>query len=182
MKFDLPGLDRGRADEQVVLGSTLGVELLARVEDSSIDDVPCADPVAELSGPVAVESRLLLCGEDLLYLRVLNVDDDHARVDEIRLRTSDDRAECTRVAMPTGEVTGEVRRLLTALAAEPASRKALQAALKLRHEDHFRNAYLIPALAQHLIEMTIPEKPNSRLQKYRLTPAGRATLAKVQGG
>ena len=29
---------------------------------------------------------------------------------------------------------------------------------------------------QHLIEMTLPNKPNSRLQKYRLTPSGLALL------
>ncbi|MES9857796.1 MAG: Fic family protein [Sedimenticola sp.] len=29
-------------------------------------------------------------------------------------------------------------------------------------------------LALELIEMTIPEKPGSRLQKYRLTPKGKA--------
>jgi len=33
-----------------------------------------------------------------------------------------------------------------------------------------------------LIETTIPEKPNSRLQKYRLTVSGRSLLAGLGGG
>ena len=41
----------------------------------------------------------------------------------------------------------------------------------------FRERYLKPALDEGLIEMTIPEKPNSRLQKYRLTDKGRRWLA-----
>lgn len=73
----------------------------------------------------------------------------------------------------TGEVTGEVKKLLGALQGE-MKRIELQAALGLRHEDHFRDAYLKPALDAGLIEMTIPDKPRSRLQKYRLTAQGRA--------
>ena len=53
-------------------------------------------------------------------------------------------------------------------------RKELQAALGLRHEDHFREAYLVPALSAGLLEMTVPTAPKSRLQKYRLTQRGRA--------
>jgi DNA-binding PadR family transcriptional regulator len=56
-------------------------------------------------------------------------------------------------------------------------RTAIQAALSLRHEDYFREAYLIPALNAGLIEMTIPDKPKSSRQKYRLTAKGRAWLA-----
>jgi ATP-dependent DNA helicase RecG len=52
----------------------------------------------------------------------------------------------------------------------------LQSALKLRSQANFRDRYLMPALASDLIERTIPEKPNSRLQKYRLTAKGRALL------
>lgn len=72
----------------------------------------------------------------------------------------------------TGEVAGEVAKLLAVLKGE-MKRAQLQQALGLRHEDHFRDAYLKPALAGGWIEMTIPDKPRSRLQKYRLTGLGR---------
>ena len=39
-----------------------------------------------------------------------------------------------------------------------------------------------PALANSLIEMTIPDKLNSRLQKYRLTDKGRQVIALPGGG
>lgn len=73
----------------------------------------------------------------------------------------------------TAEVTAEVGRLLSILI-EPAGRKELQDALGLKHDEHFRLAYLAPALAAGLIEMTIPDKPKSRLQKYRITAKGRS--------
>ncbi|MCQ6963687.1 AlbA family DNA-binding domain-containing protein [Methanolobus chelungpuianus] len=42
----------------------------------------------------------------------------------------------------------------------------------------FRNNVLIPLLSNGFIEMTIPEKPTSSKQKYRLTPNGRAFLTR----
>jgi predicted HTH transcriptional regulator len=77
----------------------------------------------------------------------------------------------------TGEVTGEVRKLLLVCRGE-MSRRQLQEALSLKGEENFRQLYLIPALLSELIEMTIPDKPNSRLQKYRLTPKGLIFLRK----
>ena len=74
------------------------------------------------------------------------------------------------------EVTGEVGRLLAAMAGE-MKRTELQEALALKHEEHFREAYLTPTLQLGLVEMTIPDKPKSRLQKYRITSKGRAWLA-----
>jgi len=70
------------------------------------------------------------------------------------------------------QVTPQVRDLLAATRGE-MSREALQSALGLTDRKSFRERYLKPALADGLIEMTIPEKPNSRLQKYRLTGKGR---------
>jgi hypothetical protein len=59
-------------------------------------------------------------------------------------------------------------------------RESLQAALHLKARKSFRERYLQPALEAGLIHMTIPDKPNSRLQSYRLTPAGEAHLAARQ--
>ena len=52
------------------------------------------------------------------------------------------------------------------------SRKELQEMLGLKNADHFRKAYLLPATNAGLVEMTRPDKPKSRLQKYRLTARG----------
>jgi ATP-dependent DNA helicase RecG len=71
----------------------------------------------------------------------------------------------------TGEVTGEVQRLVLKLEGR-MSRVQIQKALGLRHEDHFREAYLIPALQGGVVEMTIPGKPRSSRQQYRLTARG----------
>ena len=70
------------------------------------------------------------------------------------------------------QVAPQVERLLKILVAE-MSREDLQSALGLVDRKSFRERYLKPALDAGLIEMTIPGKPNSRLQKYRVTRVGR---------
>jgi hypothetical protein len=44
----------------------------------------------------------------------------------------------------------------------------------------FHSRYLAPAIEAGFIEMTIPTKTKSRLQKYRLTDTGRILLAHNQ--
>ncbi|MDA8124123.1 MAG: DUF4062 domain-containing protein [Deltaproteobacteria bacterium] len=70
-----------------------------------------------------------------------------------------------------------VERLLLVLQEGERTARELRQAIKIKHRYTFRSNYLHPALVQGLIEMTIPEKPGSRLQKYRLTDQGRAWLA-----
>ena len=77
-----------------------------------------------------------------------------------------------------GEVAGEVR-LLRVMSGE-MTRQRLQEALGLKHEDHFCKAYLIPALRSGLIAMTIPDKPRSSKQRYRLTAAGSEYLKQTE--
>lgn len=74
--------------------------------------------------------------------------------------------------------TTEVVRLLAAMDPEH-SRQELQDKLGLRNDEHFRKAYLLPALAAGFIERTIPDKPLSSKQRYRLTRAGRRHSVKI---
>lgn len=73
------------------------------------------------------------------------------------------------------EVTPEVQRVAKALTQEQ-SRQELQQALELKDPDHFRMAYLRPALESGLVEMTQPDAPKSPSQRYRLTIKGQQWL------
>lgn len=48
------------------------------------------------------------------------------------------------------------------------SKSEMMALLGLRDDKHFRRVYLLPAIEQGLIEMTIPDKPSSPKQKYQI--------------
>jgi ATP-dependent DNA helicase RecG len=61
------------------------------------------------------------------------------------------------------------------------SRKELQEMLRLKNAEHFRKAYLLPAIDAGLVEMTLPDKPKSRLQRYRLTENGLAVQKLLMG-
>ena len=71
----------------------------------------------------------------------------------------------------TPQVTPQVEQILSIIKGEML-RSEIQAELKLSDRKSFRQTYLQPAIEQNIIQMTIPDKPNSRLQKYRLTQKG----------
>jgi len=75
------------------------------------------------------------------------------------------------------QVTDQVGALLRHTRGD-MTRTQLQRTLGLKGRANFLRLYLFPALKAGLLEMTIPDKPNSRLQKYRLTAKGRAALKK----
>jgi hypothetical protein len=54
------------------------------------------------------------------------------------------------------------------LCAAPTSKRELQLAVGIKDEKNFREAHLRPALEARLLERTIPEKPQSSKQRYRL--------------
>jgi len=68
------------------------------------------------------------------------------------------------------------QRLLAALGAGPLGKAELASRLGLPAVSGALNRTVRRLLAAELIEYTLPEKPNSRLQHYRLTPAGQARL------
>lgn len=72
------------------------------------------------------------------------------------------------------QVTPQVEQLLRILSGvSQMSRKELQEACGLRDRKSFTERWLTPALEAGLIEMTIPDKPNSRMQRYRITSRGK---------
>ncbi len=80
----------------------------------------------------------------------------------------------------TAQVIAQVNAQVTAkvgeFCREPRSAKDIMQLLELKHWKTFQSNYLNPLLDCQFLERTIPDKPNSRLQKYRLTPKGRQLL------
>jgi Fic family protein len=67
----------------------------------------------------------------------------------------------------TDPVSDQVTALLKCLGNRTLSAVECMKRIGLSHRPTFRQNYLQPALDAGLIERTLPEKPNSRLQKYR---------------
>jgi len=76
--------------------------------------------------------------------------------------------DLSRTDQVSDQVTDQVNALLKVLSSGPLSALDCMKAPGLSHRANFRKNYLHPALKADLIERTVPEKPNSRLQKYRL--------------
>lgn len=72
-------------------------------------------------------------------------------------------------------VTQQVARLITVLQGE-MGRAELMEALNLKDRPHFYRAYLQPSLDTGLVEMTLPDRPRSPAQQYRLTTLGEQVL------
>lgn len=81
----------------------------------------------------------------------------------------------------TPQAPPQALRLITLLDHEMSAADLMEA-LHIKDRKHFRDAFLQPSLNGTFVEMTIPEKPSSPLQKYRLTETGRIALKKSRGG
>lgn len=84
------------------------------------------------------------------------------------------------VGAPSREIArSDDRRLaiLALLGDTERSRAEVLSAMGLSNETRNARRHLDPLIADGLVERTIPDRPNSRLQRYRLTDAGRAYLS-----
>lgn len=85
---------------------------------------------------------------------------DAAHVD----RPSSDQAP-TKFSSPEQE---SLRELIATLGSDTLSATQLMERVGVVHRPHFRQFYLGPALEKGIIERTIPDKPNSPRQRYRV--------------
>lgn len=76
------------------------------------------------------------------------------------------------------QVGEQVAKVLTACKTQPRTKAELLEVLGLANVYMNYKRHLLPLIEQGFIEMTIPEKPKSRLQKYRLTEKGKGIQKK----
>jgi ATP-dependent DNA helicase RecG len=75
-----------------------------------------------------------------------------------------------------GQVTGQLALTILKLCQDPQTAKSIQVVVGIKHRETFLQNYLNPLLTKGWVARTIPDKPNSSLQRYRLTPKGSAYL------
>lgn len=56
------------------------------------------------------------------------------------------------------------------------SSDAIMSSLGLNDRKNFREVYLNPAIEDELVSLTIPDKPTSSKQKYRLIELGKSVI------
>ena len=81
----------------------------------------------------------------------------------------------------TPQVTPQVAQQVVALlrvATEPQTRESLQGAVGLEDREHFRKTYLEPLLTAGWLERTLPDKPTSPNQRYRIGEKGQWWLTR----
>lgn len=101
---------------------------------------------------------------------------------------SEDQAACSEQVEASVEapveasvvLTDTERNILTALVSRPLGRSLLLSELGYRQPTGNYKSAMVKLLQTQLIEPTLPDKPNSRLQQYRLTGKGRSALPQLK--
>ena len=101
-------------------------------------------------------ARCHLAGESTVFIEFILAQIDKI-LDEI----------CAQMDGENEYLSEAVKRLLEVMEYDiPYTSKSLMEKLELKSRDGFRRNYLLPAMELKLIRMTIPNKPNSRNQRY----------------
>ena len=101
-------------------------------------------------------SRCYVAGESTIFIEFMLAQIDKI-LDDISVQISE----------KNGYLPEVVQKLLEAMEYDvPYTSKALMEKLGLSSKEGFRRNYLHPSLEMNLIQMTIPDKPNSRNQRY----------------
>lgn len=94
-------------------------------------------------------------------------------------RVTEDEVTESVTELMTESVT-ELQKRVMELCKQPQSISKIAEALGVKHLSHLRTKHLRPLLDMGWIAYTIPDKPNSRLQKYQTTPEGLKVLTSKQ--
>ncbi len=138
-------------------------ELIRSRQQEYYDALGMADKQADSAG--FVELMLEIIRDSLMEVTVVGRATDQGS-DQVSGQVSD---------QVSGQVSDQVsdqdkspvERLLSVLGSDVLSAAELMQRLSLSHKPTFRKNYLNPAIEQDLIERTVPDKPNSRNQRYR---------------
>lgn len=150
-------------------------ELMLRLDPASVDDLLKAHKLM-MNGLVSENGKFRSGGVGVFDGDMLIHMAPPAEFVELMLEIiRDSLTEVTVVGRSTDQHSDQVadqdktptERLLYVLSDKTLSATELMDRLGLSHKPTFRKNYLNPALEQNLIERTIPDKPNSRNQKYR---------------
>lgn len=85
-------------------------------------------------------------------------------------------------AQAAAQVTAEATAQVVRCCREPKAAREIMAELGLHHWKTFQTNYLSPLMDAGVLERTIPEKPRSPKQKYRLAARGKELLHALRSG
>ena len=124
-----------------------------------------------------------LCREHGVAEPVIKISDHWVTTTFPRLaRHTGDQVETKSESQPESQPESLEQRVLLLLRQAPMAKSAISTGLGQNTVSGQLNKIIRSLVDGELIEYTIPEKPNSRLQKYRLTENGRSRLANLERG
>lgn len=164
----------GKADKEA--DSTVFVEFMLTALRDALKEIPPTDQDGDQESDQESDQDSVLDSEQVCdQVKDKESDQDNRKFIELgeKERKIIEKASKEAVAILRNlfseTTTDKVNKLLYVLSDETLSASELMARLHLKHRPTFRKNYLKPALAKGLIEMTVPDKPNSKNQKYRKT-------------